>query len=85
MCEARLGPPWRRWRAENVPCAGMMRDGSDGLEPATSGVTVRSWRFRAERESAGIPGNSGILDLAVAGIGGSRRELPGASCGISAG
>jgi hypothetical protein len=32
--------------------------GATGLEPATSGVTGRSWRFRAERESAGIPGES---------------------------
>jgi hypothetical protein len=30
--------------------------GSDGLEPATSGVTGRSWRLRAERGYAGIPG-----------------------------
>jgi hypothetical protein len=31
---------------------------SDGLEPATSGVTGRSWRLRAEPGSAGIPGTS---------------------------
>jgi hypothetical protein len=29
--------------------------GATGLEPATSGVTGRSWRFRAERGKAGIP------------------------------
>ena len=28
--------------------------GATGLEPATSGVTGRSWRFRAERGNAGI-------------------------------
>ncbi len=29
--------------------------GATGLETATSGVTGRSWRLRAERGSAGIP------------------------------
>ncbi len=32
--------------------------GATGLEPATSGVTGRSWCFRAERGYAGIPGES---------------------------
>jgi hypothetical protein len=32
--------------------------GATGLEPATSGVTGRSWRLRAERGSAGITGES---------------------------
>ena len=59
--------------------------GATGLEPATSGVTGRSWRFRAERGQAGIPGHSRDFRPDVAGIGGCRRELPGASCGISAG
>jgi hypothetical protein len=35
------------------------RMGATGLEPATSGVTGRSWWFRADRESAGITGESG--------------------------
>src|SRR6266702_3052494 len=33
--------------------------GATGLEPATSGVTRRSWRLRAERGSAAIPAVSG--------------------------
>ena len=34
----------------------MFSTGATGLEPATSGVTGRSWRLRADRGSAGIPG-----------------------------
>jgi SAM-dependent methyltransferase len=34
---------------------GMDETGATGLEPATSGVTGRSWRFRGGRGSAGIP------------------------------
>ena len=59
--------------------------GATGLKPATSGVTGRSWRFRAERGSAGIPPKSGTSDPAVAGIGGEGRELAATSCGMSAG
>src|SRR6266508_1092272 len=61
--------------------------GATGLEPATSGVTGRSWRFRAEREAAGIPGNSGIPRPCRCG---DWREPAGASgslvrdqCGMS--
>ena len=35
--------------------------GATGLEPATSGVTGRSWSFRGEREWAGICGLSRTL------------------------
>jgi hypothetical protein len=59
--------------------------GATGLEPATSGVTGRSWRFPAERGSAGIPAVSGPFGRAVAGIRGCLRELSAASCGVSAG
>jgi hypothetical protein len=58
--------------------------GATGLEPATSGVTGRSWRLRAERGSAGIPavtkafrpwrcGDSRVL----AGASGAQRPLSG--------
>jgi len=48
-----------RVRPDNTICrfAGTLA-GATGLEPATSGVTGRSWRFRAERGSAGISGRS---------------------------
>ena len=39
--------------------------GATGLEPATSGVTGRSWCLRAERELAGI-----------SGMGRTFRQLP---------
>jgi hypothetical protein len=73
-------------RGDNKTCrlAGSLT-GATGLEPATSGVTGRSWRFRAERGSAGVPVVSGPFGRAVAGIRGYLRELPAASCGISAG
>jgi hypothetical protein len=58
--------------------------GATGLEPATSGVTGRSWCFRPERGSAGIPGASKLSNPDAAGICGCRRELPAASCGMSA-
>jgi hypothetical protein len=60
--------------------------GATGLEPATSGVTGRSCRFRAERRSAGIPARSRAFStVALRGIGGCRRELPACSRGICAG
>jgi hypothetical protein len=36
-------------------CRANEETGATGLEPATSGVTGRSWCFRVERGSAGIP------------------------------
>jgi hypothetical protein len=59
--------------------------GATGLEPATSGVTGRSWRLLAEREWAGIPDASGSLARCLAGITGRGRGIPAAFCGISAG
>jgi hypothetical protein len=59
--------------------------GATGLEPATSGVTGRSWRYRAERGSAGIPAVSRTSTPCVAGIRGYRQDLPATSCGICAG
>jgi hypothetical protein len=43
---------------ERAVCRQIVRAGATGLEPATSGVTGRSWHFRHERGSAGIPGRS---------------------------
>jgi hypothetical protein len=48
--------------------------GATGLEPATSGVTGRSWRLRPERGWAGISGHE--QDFSRVGL----RGLPGA-CG----
>ena len=59
--------------------------GATGLEPATSGVTGRSWRFRAEREWAGISGMSRLFTTWLAGITGRLRELPPTFHGICAG
>jgi hypothetical protein len=54
--------------------------GVPALEPATSGVTGRSWRFRLERGLAGIPAVSrGLPTVALrgfAGLGGSFRRAP---------
>jgi hypothetical protein len=50
--------------------------GATGLEPATSGVTGRSWRFRAERGLAGIPAVSGSFRPCGCG---DSRVLAGAS------
>ena len=59
--------------------------GATGLEPATSGVTGRSWYSRAGRGQAGIPAVSRSSMHRLAGIRGRRRELAAASCGMSAG
>jgi len=53
--------------------------GGTGLEPATSGVTGRSWYSRAGRGQAGIPAVSRPSMLCLAGICGRRRELAAAS------
>jgi hypothetical protein len=50
--------------------------GATGLEPATSGVTGRSWRFRAERGYAGICGVSRALRFCRCG---DWRVRPGVS------
>jgi hypothetical protein len=41
-------------RQQKMPICRMFSAGATGLEPATSGETGRSWRLRAERESAAI-------------------------------
>jgi hypothetical protein len=74
----------QRWQ-QKIPVCRMFSAGATGLEPATSGVTGRSWRFRTERGSAGIPAVSRSFDPGLAEIRGSGRELPAASCGICAG
>jgi hypothetical protein len=48
----RSRPSWQ----QNMLIYRMFSAGATGLEPATSGVTGRSWRLRAERGYAGIPG-----------------------------
>ena len=59
--------------------------GSDGTRTATSGVTVRSWRLRAERGLAGIGGYSRAFRPWACGDSGDLRELPAPSCRMSAG
>ncbi len=71
------GRPTRAWPHAST--------GATGLEPATSGVTGRSWRLRAERGQAGICGVSRASRAWSCGIAGYRRELPAIPCGISAG
>jgi hypothetical protein len=61
----RSRPSWQ----QNMLIYRMFSAGATGLEPATSGVTGRSWRFRVERGSAGIPVN--------------RRALRPCGCGDS--
>jgi hypothetical protein len=53
--------------------------GATGLEPATSGVTDRSWRLRSERRLAGIPDLSRAFRLCRCG---DLRVPPGASGGL---
>jgi hypothetical protein len=57
--------------------------GATGLEPATSGVTGRSWRLRVERGYAGICGGS--MAFRPCGDGRHLRERPVISCGMCAG
>jgi hypothetical protein len=70
--------------------------GATGLEPATSGVTGRSWRFRAERGWAGIPAESKAFGLercgdlrGCAGASGNllrdERGMRGCPCGEQSG
>jgi hypothetical protein len=60
--------------------------GATGLEPATSGVTGRSWRLRAK---AGIGGDfrreQGLSTLALRGFAGMGGEVPATSRGKCAG
>jgi hypothetical protein len=51
--------------------------GATGLEPATSGVTGRSWLLRAERGQAGIPGNSRTFKRWPCGDRRVRAGVPG--------
>jgi hypothetical protein len=45
----KAGGRLRPARQQKLPICGMFSAGATGLEPATSGVTGRSWRLRAER------------------------------------
>jgi hypothetical protein len=63
---------------------GLSERGATGLEPATSGVTGRSWCLRAGRNgrggnARGLPARAGLFDRRLAGIGGCQRELPATS------
>ena len=69
------GRSCRFWQ-QNMPICKMFLAGATGLEPATSGVTGRSWCFRAERGSAGIPCKSSAFRPRHCG---GWRLLPGAS------
>ncbi len=55
------------------------KTGATGLEPATSGVTGRSWCLRDRRESAGISAMSGTFRLASCG---DRRVPAGVSADL---
>jgi hypothetical protein len=75
----------RQSRQQNMPICRMFSTGATGLEPATSGVTGRSWRFRAERGQAGTPAVSRVFRPRLCGDSRCARELPAGSCGMSAG
>ena len=71
---AEAGGRLRRDRQHKMPICRVFLAGATGLEPATSGVTGRSWRFRAER---GFPAKAGLSTLAwrgFAGAGGNFRR-----------
>jgi hypothetical protein len=64
-------------QATKMPLCRMFSTGATGLEPATSGVTGRSWRFRAQRRWLGIVPGAGLSDVVLrglAGFGGSFRR-----------
>jgi hypothetical protein len=64
----------------------MFSTGATGLEPATSGVTGRSWCFRAERDWAGISGMSRTFRRLSCGVtrrlAGDSANLPRDMCGM---
>ena len=54
-----------KWATNTAICS--ESTGATGLEPATSGVTGRSWSLRARRELAGISAMSGTFCLVACG------------------
>jgi hypothetical protein len=81
----KAGGRLRQNRQQKMPICRMFSTGATGLEPATSGVTGRSWRFRPEWGLAGVPARAGLFDRAVAGIAGYGRGFPATSRGMPAG
>ena len=70
-------------RQQKMLICRMFSTEATGLEPATSGVTGRAWRFRAERPYAGMSGMSRGFPTRRCGDCRTRRGLAGSSEGCA--